>query len=142
MSIKIIFELQWWAVCLRKVHNKLNLIHWDCWWSQDHWRKYYSQNFQCQDSCKKVKQTLPTPLSKKGYQVILFQTVITFALFSVLFFLSQVKQRKVKRKEIENKEIETKHKIKINFSKKDFYKICVFILALRLAPKNVFLVTI
>ena len=41
-------------------------------------------------------------------------------------------------KEIENKEIETKHKIKINFSKKDFYKICVFILALRLAPKNVF----
>ena len=70
--------------------------------------------------------------------MILFQKVFTSALFSVLFFLSQVKQRKVKRKEIENKEIETKHKIKINFSKKDFYKICVFILALRLAPKNVF----
>ena len=70
--------------------------------------------------------------------MILFQKVFTSALFSVLFFLSQVKQRKVKRKEIENKEIETKHKIKINFSKKDFHKICVFILALRLAPKNVF----
>ena len=70
--------------------------------------------------------------------MILFQTVITFALFSVLFFLSQVKQKKVKRKEIEDKEVETKNKIKINFSKKDFYKICVFVLALRLAPKNVF----
>ena len=68
--------------------------------------------------------------------MILFQTVFTSALFSVLFFLSQVKQRKVKRKEIEDKEIETKNKI--NFSKKDFYKICVFILVLRLAPKNVF----
>ena len=70
--------------------------------------------------------------------MILFQKVFTSALFSVLFFLSQVKQRKVKRKEIEDKEVETKNKIKINFSKKDFYKICVFVLALRLAPKNVF----
>ena len=72
--------------------------------------------------------------------MILFQTVFTFALFSALFFLSQVKQKKVKRKEIEDKEVETKNKIKIkiNFSKKDFYKICVFVLALRLAPKNVF----
>ena len=42
----------------------------------------------------------------------------------------------MKRKEIEDKEVETKNKI--NFSNKDFYKICVFILALRLAPKNVF----
>ena len=65
--------------------------------------------------------------------MILFQKVFTSALFSVLFFLSQVK-----RKEIEDKEVKTKNKIKINFSKKDFYKICVFVLALRLAPKNVF----
>ena len=51
-----------------------------------------------------------------------------------------MKQKKLKRKEIEDKEVETKtkNKIKINFSKKDFYKICVFVLALRLAPKNVF----
>ena len=42
----------------------------------------------------------------------------------------------MKRKEIEDKEVETKNKI--NFSKKDFYKICVFVLVLRLAPKNDF----
>jgi len=74
---------------------------------------------------------LPTPLQKKGYQVILFQTVFTSALFSVLFFLSQVKQRKVKRKE---KEVEAKKKNNFNFC----YKICVLVSVLRLAPKNVF----
>ena len=64
----------------------------------------------------------------------LFQTVFTSALFSVLFFLSQVKQSNVKRKEIEVKEVEAKYEI--NFSKKDFYKICVLVLVLRLAPKH------
>ena len=68
--------------------------------------------------------------------MILFQTVFTSALFSVLFFLSQGKQRKVKRKEIEVKEVEAKNKI--NFSKKDFYKNFVLVLVLRLAPKKTF----
>ena len=89
-----------------------------------------------QDSSKKIKQKkiLPTPLKQKGYQVILFQILFTSALDSVLLFLSQVKQRKVKRKEKEVKEVEAKKKN--NFQ--NFYKICVLVLVLRLAPKNVF----